>query len=189
VRCEVHAIGGPTTAALDRIADLSQADHEELRALSLAVYPPKEAADWPGATLEWAPAEWCVRVRGDDGAVASYVGVLVREAQLDGQLVRVGGIGGVKTHPAARRRGLAALGIERAVAFFREQPDVSFAVLMCAPHLFEYYASLGWGEFSGRLLVRQFGAAAEFTFNRVMTIGVQAAAPERGTIDLLGPPW
>jgi len=55
--------------------------------------------------------------------------------------------------------------------------------------LLDYYNGLGWQEFAGRLLVRQHGAPAEFTFNRVMTCGVRSAAPQTGTIDLLGPPW
>jgi hypothetical protein len=96
----------PVAMALDRIAELSDADRGELRALSVAVYPPEESATWSGGKLEWSAAEWCVRVRGEDGALASYVGISLRDAQHDGQPVRVGGIGGVKTHPAARGRGL-----------------------------------------------------------------------------------
>jgi GNAT superfamily N-acetyltransferase len=175
---------------LDRIADFSDADREALRALSAAVYPPREVTDWPGRRIEWATAEWGVRIRGADGAaVLCYVGINLRHAQLDGHPVRVGGIGGVKTHPAERRRGLAERGMQRAIEFFREQGDVAFAVLVCAPHLLPYYGRLGWREFTGRLLVRQHGAIEEFTFNRVMTYGVRSPAPVTGTIDLLGPPW
>lgn len=146
---------------LTRVADLSDADREALRVLSAAVYPPSDA-EWSGAKLEWAAAEWCVRVYGDDGALLSYVGLSVRDAKCDGRPVRVGGIGGVKTHPTARRRGLAARGMTGAVEFFRDQ-GVGFALLVCGPHLLEYYGGLGWREFSGRL--------------------------RHGTIDLLGPPW
>jgi hypothetical protein len=103
--------------------------------------------------------------------------------------VRVGGIGGVKTHPALRRRGLAGRGVRRAVEFLFEQPDIGFALLVCEPHLIGYYSSLGWREFGGRLVVRQHGAAADFTLNRVMTHDVQSAGPLTGTIDLMGPPW
>jgi aminoglycoside 2'-N-acetyltransferase I len=174
---------------LDRIAELSDADREELRELSVAVYPPEEVKSWSGAALEWSPAEWCVRVRGEDGALVSYVGITLRDAQHDGRAARVGGIGGVKTHPAARRRGLAAAGMQRAIEFFHEQPGVGFAVLVCGPHLIEYYGGLGWHAFGGRLLVRQYGATVAFTYNRVMTFGIRAAAPRAGTIDLLGPPW
>jgi hypothetical protein len=173
--------------ALDRVADLSEADREALRELSAAVYPPGSSTSWPGRQIEWSPAEWCVRVH-DDGKLVSYVGIVLRDAQRDGRPVRVGGIGGVKTHPSARRRGLAGLGMRRAVEFFHAE-RVDFALLVCGPHLLEYYGKLGWHEFDGRLLVRQHGATAEFTFNRVMTYGVRSAPPAGSTVDLLGPPW
>ena len=174
---------------LARVTELSGSERGALRVLSLAVYPPVDAAGWSGGKLEWAAAEWCVRIQGADGTLASYVGISLRDAQHDGRLVRVGGVGGVKTHPAARGRGLAARAMQRAVEFFREQPDVAFAVLVCGAHLIEYYRGLGWREFGGRLLVRQHGAMVEFTFNRVMTLGVRLPGPQDGTIDLLGPPW
>jgi aminoglycoside 2'-N-acetyltransferase I len=173
---------------LDRIPDFSDADREELRALSLAVYPPADAVDWPGRRLQWAAAEWGVRVYGCDGALVSYVGITLREARHDGGPVRVGGIGGVKTHPAARRRGFAARGMRRAAEFFRDE-RIDFGLLVCAPHLLGHYGRLGWRPFEGTLLVRQHGETVPFTFNEVMTCAVRSPAPAAGVIDLLGPPW
>jgi hypothetical protein len=175
--------------SLHRIADLPDGDRVALRALSEAVYPPAEWADWPGNHLEWAAAEWCVRVWGGDGKLVSYIGIVLRPASYDGQPVLVGGIGGVKTHPAARGRGHAGQGIRRAVEFFRAQPSVAFGLLVCTPQLIGYYALLGWQEFGGRLLVTQHGTVADFTFNQVMVQEVRSAAPSVGTIDLMGPPW
>src|SRR4051812_20706016 len=100
--------------SLDRVADLSDGDRAAVRALGQAVYPPAEWADWPGKHIEWAAAEWCVRVRGEGGELVSSVGVHLREASHDGQAVRVGGVGSVKTHPAARGRGHAAQALRRA---------------------------------------------------------------------------
>jgi hypothetical protein len=173
---------------LDRVADLSEADRAAVQALSLAVYPPEESANWSGRQVEWATPVWCVRVRDEGGALASYVGVYLREAEYAGRPVLVGGVGNVKTHPTARRRGYAALGILRAVEFFDNQ-GADFALLVCDPPLLGYYARLGWREFGGRLLVRQGGAVCEFTHCRVMTLGVRSGGPTSGTIDLCGPPW
>jgi predicted acetyltransferase len=101
----------------------------------------------------------------------------------------VGGIGGVKTYPAARSRGLATAAIRRAVEFLRDEVDVEFALLVCEPDLIPFYERLGWRPFPGVLLVEQHGATVPFTFNRPMTLPVRQDAPPGGTIDLLGPPW
>lgn len=174
---------------LDRIADLSEAERAEVRDLSRAIYPPEEIEDWPGRHIEWSEFEWCVRVRDQDGELVSYVGMLVREASYDGREVLVGGVGGVGTHPAARRRGYAGIGLDRAVEFFSQEAGVDFALLVCRPELIKYYSHLGWQEFGGRLMVRQHGEQVEFTFNRVMTLGIRYMAPTTGVIDLTGPPW
>jgi aminoglycoside 2'-N-acetyltransferase I len=177
-----------TAVTLDRVADLADADRDALRDLTQIVYPPELWSDWPGHSIEWGAAGWCVRVH-DEGRLASHVGIHLRHATLDGKPVFVGGVGGVKTHPDFRRRGHAALGLRRAAEFFHEQPDVAFAVLVCEPDLLGYYSSLGWKEFGGTLLVRQRGTQGEFTFLKVMTLGVRSEAPAGGTIDLCGPPW
>jgi predicted N-acetyltransferase YhbS len=173
--------------SLDRLADLSDADRAALGDLSLAVYPPEVAASWSGRHLQWSAAEWCARV-WEEGWLASYAGILLRQATHDGRPVCVGGIGGVKTHPAMRRRGYAGLAVCRAVEFFH-QAGADFALLVCEPHLIAYYARLGWQTFAGRLVVEQHGATADFTLNRVMVQGVRSPAPASGVIDLAGPPW
>lgn len=178
-----------TSTALTAHANWSEALRKALADLSRAVYPPDEFSDWPGRQLEWSAAEWGVRVTNGAGTLVSYTGVLVREAEHNGQSVRIGGIGAVKTHPAARRRGYAAMGLDTALEFLHNQRDVGFALLVCEPLLLPYYTRHGWREFGGCLLIRQHGETQEFTFNRVMVFDVQTTAPGSGTIDLLGPPW
>ena len=175
--------------SLSRVADLSAHEQASVKALALAVYPPEDWSDWPGQSLEWADPEWCVRVHDDNGMLASYTGIVIRRVIVNGASVHIGGVGGIKTHPAARGRGYARRGIEVALRFFAEHPDVGFALLVCEPHLLPYYSASGWSEFNGRLLVRQRGAVSGFTLNRVMTHAVRADGPASGTIDLCGPPW
>ena len=178
-----------SAAVLDLVAGLSHTECEEVRLLSLAVYPAEQFANWPGRHMEWSTPEWCVRIRNEWNALVSYVGVYVRDAELDGRPVRIAGIGNVKTHPMARGQGLAATGIMRAIEFIHQQPGVEFALLVCEPLLLGYYSGLGWQQFEGRLLVRQYEAEAEFTLNRVMTRGIRSEGPAAGTINLCGPPW
>ena len=98
---------------LRRVAYLSVDEQAALRTLSLAVYPPEVAAAWPGRAIEWASHQWGIIGWDGDGAAFCYVGAVLREARWNDRAVRVGGIGGVKTHPASRGRGFAATAIQR----------------------------------------------------------------------------
>lgn len=178
-----------TTVTLDLKSDLDSAARAQNVALAAVVYPPEAVASWPGNHLEWSDVTHCARVFGDTGALVSYAGVLVRRGSLDGRPANIGGIGGVKTHPDHRRRGLAALAMGRAVTWFRERGDVDFALLVCEPRLLGTYGRMGWREFGGTLRVTNHGLPDTFTFNRVMTHSVRTEAPAAGVIDLAGPPW
>jgi predicted GNAT family N-acyltransferase len=171
-------------AAEDRTEDESQA----LLELSQSVYPPETKEDWPGRHLEWAGSQWDIRITDERDRLVSYTGVTLRDASYDGQAVQIGGIGGVKTHPAERDNGYAAMGLERAVEFFEAQPDLAFALLVCEQSLIEYYSRFGWKGFEGRLMTAQHGETVEFMF-KVMVLDIHSPAPTNGMIDLLGPPW
>src|SRR5262245_32594194 len=125
------------------IADLTDDERAEVAALSRAVYPPEVSAAWPGRHWEWIAHQSAVLIRAADGELISYAGVVVRSALLDGRPVRIGGIGGVKTHPAARRQGCAERAVRRAVVYFHERADITFGLLVCEPHLIDYYGRLG----------------------------------------------
>jgi GNAT superfamily N-acetyltransferase len=174
---------------LSPVANLPPADQAALQRLSQAVYPPEEAQAWPGRTIEWAPAQWSVIGFDADGDALCHVGIILREARWNDRPVRVGGIGGVKTHPAARKRGFATEAIQRARTFFHEQGDIDFGLLVCAPGLVPFYERLGWRRFPGDLLVAQRQVTVPFTFNLPMTTAVRLQEALGGKIDLLGPPW
>lgn len=174
---------------LRRATDLTADERTALRALSDAVYPPEVAAAWPGRALEWAPPEWGVIGWSEDGCARCHAGIVVREARWNDRPVRVGGIGGVKTHPAVRGRGHATAVIRRAVEFLRNEADVVFALLVCEPALVSFYERLGWHLFRGAVLVAQHGETVPFTFNLPMTVPVCNTENPTGTLDLMGPPW
>ncbi len=177
------------TWELRRVADLTADEQAALRTLSLAVYPPEVSLAWPGRSIEWTPAQWSVVGWDAGGEALCYVGIVLREARWNDRAVKIGGIGGVKTHPASRRRGFAGTAVLRALDFFREQGDVDFGLLVCEPALVPFYERLGWRRFPGDLLVRQKQATVRFTFNLPMTTPIRLQEPLAGTIDLLGPPW
>jgi GNAT superfamily N-acetyltransferase len=171
------------------VADLTAGEQAALRTLALAVYPPEVAEAWPGRAIEWAQHQWGVIGWGAGGVALCHVGIVVRDARWNDRAVKVGGIGGVKTHPAFRGRGFAGTAIRQALEFFREQGDVDFGLLVCEPGLVPFYERLGWRRFPGQFLVTQGQATVPFTFNLPMTIPVRLQESLTGTIDLLGPPW
>jgi GNAT superfamily N-acetyltransferase len=171
------------------VGDLTAGEQDALRTLALTVYPPEVAAVWPGRAIEWAPHQWRVVGWDAEGAALCYVGVVLRDARWDDRAVRVGGIGGVKTHPASRGRGFATAAIQRALDFFHGQGDVDFGLLVCEPGLVPFYERLGWRRFPGELLVIQRQATVPFTFNLPMTTPLRLHESLGGKIDLLGPPW
>ena len=171
-----------------RVADLTGDEQSALRTLSLAVYPPEVAAAWPGRAIEWAAHQWGVIGWDAEGVALCYVGVILREAHWNDRAVKVGGIGGVKTHPDSRRRGLAAGAIQRCST---SSGDRATSISDC------WFARRSWcrstsasaGKFPGNLIVTQRQATLPFTFNLPMTIPLRLQESLGGKIDLLGPPW
>jgi GNAT superfamily N-acetyltransferase len=169
---------------------MTDKDRASLAELSGAVYPPDVAAAWPGRSIEWAARHWSVMVWDDDQTlVLAHAGVLDRNARLNQANVKIGGIGGVMTHPAFRKQGIATAAIDRCIDFFRGQGDVDFALLVCDSNLIPFYDRLGWQQFLGRLLVNQRGQTTEFTFNLPMIYRIRCQSEFGGIIDLQGPPW
>jgi len=172
-----------------RVVDLTTENQSALRTLSLAVYPPEISAAWPGRTIEWAPPQWSVVGWDAGGEALCHVGIILREARWNERAVKVGGIGGVKTHPDSRARGFATTAIQRALDFFQEQGDVDFGLLVCEPGLVPFYERLGWRRFLGDLFVTKKQATMPFTFNLPMTTPLRLQESLGGKIDLQGPPW
>lgn len=152
-----------------------------------AVYPPEQFAGSPGREREWLRPAWGVFTTVD-GEVVSYTGIVLTEADVNGQRTPVGGVGGIATHPSHRGRGHAARSIALAVDWMTER-DARFALLVCRGELVSYYEALGWELFDGELLVTQFGKPETFAFNDVMVVAAAGQPPAGGTVDLHGPPW
>jgi aminoglycoside 2'-N-acetyltransferase I len=173
---------------LRQVAELTSEEQEALRTLSLAVYPPASSVTWPGRAIEWAAHQSSV-IGWLEGVALCYVGITLRDARWNDCAVRVGGIGGVKTHPASRGRRFATTAIQQALDFFREQGDVDFGLLVCEPDLVPFYEHLGWCKYPGELFVTQRQTMVSFTFNLPMTTPLRLQETLGGKIDLMGPPW
>jgi GNAT superfamily N-acetyltransferase len=176
--------------ALRSVAQLTENDRAALGELSTAVYPPEVAAAWPGLAIEWSPRQWSVIVWNDDANQAlAHAGIVVRQARCNECDVKIGGIGGVMTHPAFRGQRCATAALGRCSEFFQQQGDIDFGLLVCEPTLIPFYEHLGWQRFPGEMFVTQRGQRRRFTFNLPMTRAITRQENLTGMIDLLGPPW
>jgi GNAT superfamily N-acetyltransferase len=169
-----------------RVADLTADEQSALRTLSLAVYPPEDVATWPGRAIAWAPAQWSVIGWDTECAALCHVGVILREARWNERAVKVGGIGGVKTHPASRRQGFASAAIQAALDFFRNQEDVNGTseTSLYGPRTYGARLVAGWGApcfqvfitLGGLFLIHHCRRGARGTGRGALTPGPATAA-------------
>jgi predicted GNAT family N-acyltransferase len=171
--------------ATEKLSDTQKRALDQLRA---AVYPPDMIETLPGRFFSWASPHWSILVWDQDELV-SRVGLLVREIYYEGGKKRIGGIGGVMTHPARQGQGLASQAMREAFKHFDTDLNVSYALLFCRPHLVEFYKRLTWKPFQGKVYVEQPQGKIEFSSNGAMVLDVREQAPLNGELDLNGLPW
>ena len=175
---------------LQAVEDFDAGRRQALEALRLAAFPPGQRESEIPARFTWSKGEWGALVENPEDSLVSYAGVMFRQVRLDGRRLRLAGLGGVKTHPDWRRRGLAARAVARIMDHARQQTEVPFAMLFCRPDRVAYYASLGWQVFEGEILMHQpGGAAAYLEAFRGMTAPLNGEAPVSGQIDICGLPF
>ena len=153
-----------------------------------AVWPPEVVATLPWATTTFAHAELRVLVEDDAQGLACHVGLYRREATWDGRKVRIGGVGGVLTHPDFRRRGLASVALSAAIQTFKDERATDFALLFCEPHNIAFYGNRGWKPFIGEVYAEQPSGRVRFDVMTPM-VSYLKRAPHDGVIDLCGLPW
>ena len=168
--------------------DFSDRQQQGLDILGAAVYPPEVLETLPSRFFTWAKPQWSVLL-WDGEELVSRVGLLVRDAVHDNAPKRIGGIGGVATHPAKQGQGLASKAMREAAKLFHEELKVDYALLFCRDHLVPFYGKLGWKPFEGKVFVEQPNGKVEFSVNGAMLLDVKEPAPRDGTLDLNGLPW
>lgn len=119
------------------VKNLTQAEQDEVFRLLTVVYK----ADI--STWTWSQEDWRVLVWVGDCIVA-HVAITERTCLVDGKPVKVGGVGGVGTHPQWRNQGLAALAMQKTADFLVNNLKVDFGVLFCDGEMVPYYQRLGW---------------------------------------------
>jgi aminoglycoside 2'-N-acetyltransferase I len=159
----------------------------EIAPLFAVVYPPDVLATivWRGVT--WAHADrWVLIYR--EARLVSAVGMYRRDGLHGDAPVRIGGIGGVMTHPDERGRGGASAALRQAHSLFRED-GADFSLLFCEAKNIGFYRRLDWRVFAGEVIVEQPGGRGPFSVMGAMVRSIRSEAPAGGTIDLCGLPW
>jgi aminoglycoside 2'-N-acetyltransferase I len=159
-----------------------------LDALWAAVYPPEVIAALPNRAITWAAPQWSLLLWDDDQLV-TRVGLMVRDISHDGVSKRIGGVGGVMTHPDRRGQGLARHALHAAAQWFATEGQVAYVLLFCRADLVAFYQRLGWQPYLGTVWVEQPQGKLAFTDNEALVLDIHEQAPRYGTLDLQGLPW
>lgn len=168
---------------------LSETEARALSALNEAVYPPRPGAQDTPRPQRWAKPQWHILIRDADDQLVSHVGVLTRSCLCDGAEILIGGIGGVETHPAQRRRGYAGAGLRRALDFLQDERRVDLSLLFCGPRMVSYYKRFGFDNFAGDTYVLRDGENILMPRSEVMARPAGQALPQCAALDLCGLPW
>ena len=123
------------------------------------------------------------------GRALAHVSLLRQEVEVDGQIIPVGGIGGVFTAPTARGKGHAAKLIDHALDYARERLACRFGMLLCNTRVRPYYEMLGWQVIADPVSILHQGQPIRCPTN-VMIKPLQAAVVwPNGAVDLRSRPW
>jgi GNAT superfamily N-acetyltransferase len=171
------------TITLRARSDLSPTERAEVDALFAAAFA--DGVD----DLAWATSEWYVLVRDLDGVLTSMIEILERTVTVDSQPVRVGGIGGVGTHPDYRRLGHSTAALRVAADFLRENLAVPFGLLVTGEEEIPFYGRLGWRVIAGAVTFDQPGDRIFVSDGVNMVLPLGPDPWPSGPVHLCGLPW
>ena len=128
---------------MDTIRPIRESELDELIDLLCAVHNPEGQERYRGymeGDPTWSPAQTPVIVV--EGRIVSTLRIWDRWVHLGATPVRMGGIGGVTTHPDYRQRGIATRLMEHAAEYMRDDGyDLGLLFTMIAAG---FYRRLGW---------------------------------------------
>jgi predicted N-acetyltransferase YhbS len=130
--------------------------------------------DTAGVALQFRPKERHVGLRDESGLLVASTGMVVVDAEVDGERFPVVGLGGVIVSAPYRGRGLGRRVVEAALARARGLGP-RFAILFCHEDRAGLYRLLGFVELVGDVRVEQPGGHATMT-QRTMWIALHDGA-------------
>ena len=123
-----------------------------------------------------------------DGRAASHVGLIDHTVDVAGQMVRVGGVGGVATNGELHGRGYSQKTLRYAEQFMRDEMKVEFGLLFCLDRLKPFYERQGWQLLTEPVEIEQPAGRMVSPLN-VMVLPFDGRVWPKGTTDLRSLPW
>jgi len=136
---------------------------------------------------QWTPAEWYAEARIEE-RLAGALEIVTREVKAGVESARVAGIGGVKTKPELRLRGVASAMLSAAAQLMRDRLDVEFGLLICQRRVAPVYEKAGWVRVSGSTSFPQPSGIVTYPSD-TMVLKLGTRNWPAGPIDLCGNPW
>jgi aminoglycoside 2'-N-acetyltransferase I len=163
------------------IRNLSQEVQDEVYQLLTAVFE-ADISQW-----RWSQDDYRLLVRVDN-CIVSHVAMIERTCLVNKQPVKVGGVGGVGTHPDFRDRGLASLAMRQTADFLKNQLKVEYGVLFCANEMVPYYQRLGWRMIDAPVAFEEQGVKMQCDCP-VMYLPCEKLYWPAGNVDVCGTLW
>jgi RimJ/RimL family protein N-acetyltransferase len=91
--------------------------------------------------------------KGDE--IVSRLRIVSRNAQINGESVEFGGIGGVMTVPAQQRNGFATLALCEAERLIFQSLNARLGMLLCLHELVTFYERFGWRRVECPVMLEQ----------------------------------
>ncbi len=158
-------------------AQLTAADHEDLRRLLVRIFP-GHAADGGYRDRSWAAGRPDLRLVARDGdEVVAHIAVAPRLVLAGGRPVLVGDTGMVGVRPSHRGTGLGLELLARHAALVTAL-DLPFGFLTCTDPTVPYYVRGGWHQLPRSVRVAQLapdGPTAETPGDAAMVLPALAA--------------
>lgn len=107
---------------------------------------------------------------------------------VDGEFIKVGGIGGVVTVPTAQKKGLARQLMQHTAEFLEHEWKVAAGLLFCLPKMLAYYEALGWQRVESPVLIEQPEGKLASPLP-VMVLPFHTEEWRHGSVELHSLPW
>jgi GNAT superfamily N-acetyltransferase len=125
--------------------------------------------------------------------IVGRAGIVERFIRIGEELMHVGGVSAVATHPDWWRRGVATMALRRASAFVCEELGAHAGLLLATRMAAPLYERIGWRRMNGPLICEQpeeqLRWTEAFPDKPVMGLPCGGREPPDGPIDLCGLPW